>query len=117
MSGVLRAVDDRLDRRGSQRLPMCVPASVEVGTQRFTARLANLVAGGAMLETMAPVIPGGSVIVRCGTIAAEAKIVWRRTGRIGVRFCTPLNEADVREQISRSAALAAWSASRLGNSR
>jgi hypothetical protein len=113
--GVFPAVDDRLDRRGLQRLPVGLPASVEVGTQSFTARLANLVVGGAMLETMAPVIPGNSVTLRCGTIAAEAKIVWKKTGRIGVKFCTQLSDAEVREQISRSAALDARRASRFGN--
>jgi hypothetical protein len=115
VSGAFRAVHDGLDRRGSQRLPVGLPASVEMGTQSFTARLANLVVGGAMLETIAPAIPGSRVTVRCGTIAAEATIVWRKTGRIGVKFCTQLTDAEVREQISRSAALDSRRASRPGN--
>lgn len=111
MSGAVRTVQDKPDRRLSQRLCLVVPAFIQVGDEGFTAKLSNIVPGGAMLETSAPVVPGGRVRVRCGTISAEAQVIWWRSGRIGVKFLTPLTEAQVEEQLSRSVALQARRAS------
>ena len=95
------------ERRAAARLPVTVPATLQVGEQRSAARLANIECAGAMLETSAPVLVGASAPFHCGTVSADATFVWTRTGRIGIRFVIPLAEAEVAVQLQRSRAVEA----------
>jgi hypothetical protein len=58
-----------------------------------------------MLETLAPLDPEDSLTLRCGSIAAEAVVVWQDNGRIGIRFVDPLSDREVTEQLCRAAAI------------
>jgi len=84
-----------------------IPAIIRVGELSFTAKLANIGRGGAMLETAAPVLAGAPITLCCGTVVAEAAVIWRGPAGIGVNFDIPLTYAQVTEQVSRSAAVAA----------
>lgn len=107
MSSVRLALDEYAERRAWPRSWVAVPASIRIGDQDYTAKLANIVHGGAMLETTVALDVGARATVHCGTIAAEAMVIWKEPGRVGVKFITPLTDAEVSEQLSRSAAIAA----------
>jgi hypothetical protein len=96
-----------VERRASQRERVMLPASVAIGAQAYSARMVNIERSGAMLETAAPVLAGASVVVHCGTVAAQAVVVWTGVGRIGVHFVSPLRLDEVEEQLSRARALVA----------
>lgn len=107
VSSVGLALANRQERRAWARFSVAVPAFISVGNQDFTAKLANIVRDGAMLETTAPLNVGKVATVRCGTITATATVVWKESHRVGVRFLSPLTDAEVEEQLSRSTAMAA----------
>ena len=105
MSGSVSSASAAEDRRSSERFPVAIPASIRSADQDFTAKLVNIVADGAMFETAVPMIAGERIVVRCGSILAEADVVWAEAVRAGVKFCRALSEAEVQEQVSRSAAI------------
>jgi hypothetical protein len=47
----------------------------------------------------------GGFLLRCGSIAANSTIVWKKGGQYGVSFRLPLSEEQMTEQLSRSEAL------------
>lgn len=60
-----------------------------------------------MLETEAELEMEARITVRCGTICAEATVIWKDPDMIGVSFLAPLAQTEVDEQVSRADALAA----------
>jgi hypothetical protein len=106
-SSVRSSVFQECDERAWPRIRVAVPASITVGHQDYPARVTNIAPGGAMLETEAELQMNGRIIVRCGTVCAEAKVIWKNPGTIGVSFLAPLAQAEVDEQVSRAEALAA----------
>ena len=86
---------------------MGLPVSVSLGTTTHTAKLVNITRQGAMLEANLPLRPRSSVVVNCGSICADAVVVWNKGPVIGLSFKHPVSELQVREQISRCAALQA----------
>lgn len=107
MSTAAWALDRRWDRRASERFSVVVPATLRTETQDYTAKILDIVHGGAMLEISAPFEVNSRVLLRCGTVAVHAIVVWSKAGRIGINFETPLTDAQVSEQVSRTTALAA----------
>jgi hypothetical protein len=101
------SIDDREDRRVSERITVGLPASISVGTRRHIAKLVNTTRHGAMLEMGVPLLVRSRVVVNCGTISAEAVVIWNKDNMLGVKFREPITEVQVREQISRCAALQA----------
>lgn len=93
------------NERTGKRVRVAVPASITVGNQDFSVKVANIVRGGAMLETTAPLDPGVKGMFFCGTVAAEATVIWKKSGRIGLKFFRPLTDAQVNEQLSRTKAM------------
>ena len=93
-------------RRSVHRLSVTVPALIRLGGTSFTARLSNLGRGGAKLDTAAPTLVGAKVTLCCGTVVAEATVVWKKADTIGLNFDVPVSDTLVQEQVSRSAALA-----------
>lgn len=112
MSTADGASDGHGERRGSERVAVVVPATIQLDTRDYTAKILNVVHEGAMLETSAPVEVDSRLVLRCGTVAANAVVVWTDAGRIGINFETPLSHAQVSEQLSRSTALSARRASK-----
>lgn len=103
MSGVRWVFHEQRGRRESHRFSAIVPVLIRLGDENFTSRLANIGRGGAMLETAAPILAGAKITMCCGTVVAEAAVMWRKPGRIGVNFHMPLTDREIQEQISRSA--------------
>ena len=95
------------ERRASERFSVVVPATLRLDTRDYTAKILNFVRGGAMLESSAPVEIASRVMLRCGTVAINATVIWSEGGRIGINFETPLTDIQVNEHVLRSTALAA----------
>lgn len=68
----------------------------------------NITRHGAMLEITLPPPVRSSVAFKCGSISADAEIVWVKNGIIGINFKLPIANDQIREQISRYAALQAF---------
>lgn len=107
MSVVDGAPEGGRERRASERFSVVVPATLRLGTHDYTAKLLNIVRGGAMLESSAPAEVGSRVMLRCGTIAVNAIVIWSEAGRIGINFETSLTDTQIEEHVSRSTALSA----------
>ncbi len=60
-----------------------------------------------MIESCATLVRGTSLSLRCGSIAANAVVVWTEGGRTGLTFSDLLSDREVAEQLSRTAAIAA----------
>lgn len=107
MSRTNLAFDDRKDRRAAERVLVGLPASIALGNQSYTAKLLNLTRHGAMLEMALPLRVHATVVINCGSISAEAEIMWIKNAVIGVNFKHPIADFQIREQISRYSALQA----------
>lgn len=92
--------------RGARRRAVSLPALIRSLGRQHSARVHNLSAGGAMIETVAPLHPGGQIILCCGSIEASGTVVWKKMEYFGMRFHAPIKEADVDQQLSRSDAAA-----------
>ena len=92
--------------RGTHRKAVSLPAFVRSFGRQYSARVHNLSAGGAMIETAAPLRPGCEITLCCGSIEARATVVWKKIAHVGMRFHTPIGEADVDRQLCRSDAAA-----------
>lgn len=95
------------DRRTAERQSVEVAAIVSVGARDYTAKVLNIVEGGAMIETAAPLLVSSAISVGCGSISTDAVVVWKKFGRVGVRFLVPLAYHQLTEQVLRSRALEA----------
>jgi hypothetical protein len=58
-----------------------------------------------MIETVASLRSDFPVTLSCGTLEAEAHIVWQRAERCGIRFLLPVDEERIVEQLGRSNAI------------
>lgn len=101
-----RARETEFERRKHVRTSVGLPAIVRADGKDYSVRIADIGPEGAMLETSARLHPGDSLSLRCGSIVADAMVVWARGWQIGVNFAYPLNERELAEQLSRTAAIA-----------
>ena len=58
-----------------------------------------------MIETSALLNAGMPVSLRCGSIVADATVVWSEGCQAGVTFAVPLGDRDLAEQLARTAAI------------
>lgn len=58
-----------------------------------------------MIETSALLHAGMPVTLRCGSIVADAIVVWSEGTQTGVNFAVPLSDRDLAEQLARTAAI------------
>lgn len=86
---------------------MALPATALIGGSDHSIRVLNVAPGGAMFEISAALAVGTRLIFRCGTIWVTATVAWQAGGRTGVSFDADLDAREVREQLSRTAAVAA----------
>jgi hypothetical protein len=93
------------ERRRCERVPVLVPSTVGSGESRQRAHLLNLSAYGALIQTTAPLRLHSRLTFRCGTVAATASVLWRDDENYGLAFAYPLTEAEIVEQVARTAAL------------
>lgn len=94
------------DRRAYPRVPVALPAFLQVGGERFAVQIVDLSAGGAKLDCSASVEIGTAVVLDCGALARTAVVRWRNGPALGVCFETELNARDVSALTDRSKALA-----------
>jgi hypothetical protein len=102
---VSQTAEGWLEQRSSERLPISLPAYLEVRGSQHSARLINIAAGGAMIETEATLATGTRFRFSCGTIRVDAVAVWSREGKSGIKFYVPVADWQLTEQLSRSDAL------------
>lgn len=58
-----------------------------------------------MIETSAQLYTGTPLLLRCGSIIADAVVVWSKGCQTGVTFAAPLSDRDLAEQLARTAAM------------
>ena len=83
--------DAVFNRRRADRKKIGLPARLETKAGTWYVALENISAEGAMVE--APNLPrvGKEILVQCGSISLNSKVVWAGSGRCGLAF---ENQAD-----------------------
>lgn len=95
------------EQRSETRLPVFLPAIVEVCGTNYSVGVLNLAPSGVMIETSAPLAVRSRVTFHCGTITTQATVAWQAEGHTGLRFNRILADPDVAEQVTRSYSVAA----------
>jgi len=91
--------------RKGRRSSMSVPALILLAGQRHSAQLHNLSCGGAMIQSAAPVGSCDQIVLSCGTIDVDGRVVWVKDGCFGVEFHTPIADEQILRQLHRSDAI------------
>lgn len=84
-----------LTTRQWQRVSVCLPAEIMSLQGLRTGLVVNLCAHGARMEIALPPEPGSEVLLFCGGIEAEGAVVWCGPQHCGIRFHTPIEEAEI----------------------
>lgn len=92
-------------QRQHDRSAVLLPAIVERGSKKAGARIINMAAGGALIQCSASFRPGEAFLLRCGSIAADAVVVWQDENLFGIAFRRSLSEAELAEQLYRNRAV------------
>jgi hypothetical protein len=100
--------DPYADRRVYRRVPVALPAFLQVDGHRHAAHLLDVSAGGAKLDCAANLAVGTAVILDCGTLGRPAVVRWLNGGLLGLCFDSELDAREVSALTNRSTALAAW---------
>jgi hypothetical protein len=77
-------------KREERRSRVFLSAQVDCGTGLTEARIRDLSATGALLESDAPPEAGKNIRVQCGQTLLDARVAWAERGWFGVEFETPL---------------------------
>ena len=88
--------------RQSQRVSMCLPADILSLSGDRVGLLVNIGSNGAMVELALPPQVGSEVLLYSGGLSAEGTIVWQRPRHCGIRFHTPLDEAEIDSEAKAS---------------
>lgn len=95
------------DRRLYPRVPVALPAFLQVDGERLSAQLLDLSSGGAKVSCPEGVPVGTKLILDCGTLGRSAVVRWQDGSMLGLSFDSELDERDVSGLFERSKALAA----------
>ena len=93
------------DRRAAPRVPIAMPAFLQVSGERHVVQLLDLSTGGAKLNCPASVPTGAPVVLDCGTLCRSAVVRWQTGGTLGLCFDSELDGREVTALIARSVAL------------
>ena len=99
--------DPYADRRVNPRVPVALPAFLQLDGDRLSVHVVDVSTGGAKLTCEASLATGTTVILDCGTIGRSAVVRWRSEGLVGLCFDCELDERDVTALMERSRALEA----------
>jgi hypothetical protein len=99
--------DPYADRRVYPRVPIALPAFLQVNGERHSVQILDLSPGGAKLDCPASLSVGTAVILDCGTLGRSAVIRWQSAGVVGVCFDSELDLREAYALIERSNAMAA----------
>ena len=94
-------------RRVYPRVPVALPAFLQVGRERHSVRILDLSPGGAKLDCAASLPTGTAVILDCGTLGRGAVVRWQSAGVMGVCFDSELDRREASALVERSKAMAA----------
>ena len=87
--------DEGLARRQSKRSRVLLSAVVRTPAGDFAVKLRDISRTGAVAQgSVAPQV-GSTVSFTSGTISTQAEVLWERSGRFGLRFEKPVEEADL----------------------
>lgn len=95
------------EQRGQERFSIALPATAAISGRDHCVRVLNVAPGGAMFEVSTALAVESRLVFRCGTISVTATVAWQAGGRTGVSFDEDLDAREVKEQLSRSSAVAA----------
>ena len=93
------------DRRLYPRVPVAMPAFLQVDGERYAVLILDLSAGGAKLNCPATLPTGTAVVLDCGTLCRSAVVRWQTGGVLGLCFDSELDAREVTALIARSVAL------------
>jgi PilZ domain-containing protein len=102
--------DDRdayADRRVYPRVPVALPAFLQVDGARLAVQILDLSPGGAKLDCPGAVSVGTAVVLDCGTLCRSAVVRWQNAGVIGLCFDSELDAREASALMERSNAMAA----------
>ena len=94
------------ERRRAQRTAVSLPVLIHSGGRQHVARLLDLSCSGARVETAASFACGAQLVLSCGTIEADATVVWCDQQSFGIRFLAPVQGTVIAQQVCRSQAAA-----------
>ena len=100
--------DPYADRRTYPRVPIALPAFLQVGDDRHSVHLIDLSAGGAKLVCHTRLSSGTAVILDCGTLGRSAVVRWQNAEHVGLCFAKELDSREINALLNRSNALAEW---------
>ena len=93
------------DRRACPRVPVAMPAFLQVNGERYAVHLLDLSAGGAKLNCSVTLPTGTAAVLDCGTLGRSAVVRWQTGGALGICFDTELDAREITALIARSIAL------------
>ena len=99
--------DPYADRRAAPRVPVALPASLQVGADRHSVQIIDLSSGGAKLLCATDLGAGTGVVLDCGSLTCAAVVRWHTGGQLGICFAAELDPREVAALATRSTALAA----------
>lgn len=100
-----QAHENDFEKRKHVRSSVGLPAVVRADGKDYSVRVADIGPRGAMLVTSTPLHPGTPLSLRCGSIVADAMVVWTRGWQIGVNFAYPISDRELAQQLLRTAAM------------
>lgn len=102
------------DLRATPRFKLFQLAGMTVSGERKRVHVLNLSAGGALLYSPEPPVPGTPMRLECGDAARFARVAWARGRRFGVTFALPLANAQVDQVIADQQELVSAASLRIG---
>ena len=105
-NSTLQDDDPYADRRGYPRVPVALPAFLQVDGKRHSVQILDLSSGGAKLDCAATVSVGTAVCLDCGTLGCSAVARWQTGRLLGLCFNSELDAREVSALMERSKALA-----------
>ena len=99
--------DPYADRRAYPRVPVALPAFLEVDGKRHSVQLLDLSPGGAKLDCLADLTIGTAVTLGCGTFNRTGLVRWQNGRNFGLSFDSELDAREVDALADRSTALEA----------
>lgn len=99
--------DPYADRRVYPRVPVALPAFIQVNGERHAVQIVDLSAGGARLNCPARLAVGTAIVLDCGTLGRGAVVRWQNGELLGLCFDSELDPRDVSALADRSRALEA----------
>jgi hypothetical protein len=81
--------------RHAHRVPVAILGDLFSLEGERTALVLNLSISGAMVEMPLPPRTGAPVILHCGALEVEGEVVWQQPQLCGIRFLSPIDDAEV----------------------